>query len=137
MENRVFFPQAALDQWIVDGTIDMQQGELTILAEGRGYTLAEAVHVLREVSGAGDPHELVGRVKTRAYLEPLGAEIVQSSLLLGDAAYDVEPGWLGVPIGTLAAHVRSEARKKARAGRATQDPRSEEDLLARFGANNL
>ncbi len=137
MENRVFFPQAALDRWIVDGTIDLQQGELSIVAEGRAYQLAEAVHVVREVGGGGDPHDLVGRVKTRAYLEPLGAEIVESSLLLGDAAYDVEPGWLGTPVGRFVEHLGSEAREKARAGRTGSDPRSEEDLLTRFGAGNL
>jgi hypothetical protein len=136
MENRVFFPQAALDRWIVDGTIDLQQNELTILADGRAYTLAEGVHVLREVSGGGDPHELTGRVKTRAHLEQLGGEIIESSLLLGDAAYDVEPGWLGVPVGTFTQHVRSESRKKAVGGRPTEDPKTEEDLLARLVAKN-
>jgi hypothetical protein len=137
MENRVFFPQAALDQWIVEGTIDLQQGVLTILTEGRGYKLADAVRILREVSGGGDPHSLVGRVKTRAHLEQLGAEIVESSLLLGDEAYDVQPGWLGIPVGPFVEHIRSDARRKAHGGRAIADPKTEEDLLARFVAGNL
>jgi hypothetical protein len=137
MENRVFFPQAALDAWIVDGSVDLTDGVLTILGEGRRYELTEAVHVLREVSGAGDPHELVGRAKTRAALERLGAEIVESSMLLGDAAYDVSPGWVGIPVGAFADHVGSEARRKARADGAGPDPKSDEDLLARFLAKNL
>ena len=135
MENRVFFPQAALDHWMVDGTVDLQQSELTILAEGRSYRLTEAVRVMREVSGGGDPYELVGRVKPRAYLDELGAEIVEGSMLLGDEAYDVEPGWLAAPVGSLALHLASEARMKARAG-ADADPNqpqgspmTEEDLL--------
>jgi hypothetical protein len=137
MENRVFFPQAALDRWIGDGTVDLDQSELTILAEGRRYKLADAVRVVREVGGAGDPHELVGRVKALAYLEQLGAEIVETSMLLDDAAYDVELGWLGIPVGTLAQHIASDARKAARAGRATEDAKSDEDLLARFLGKNL
>jgi len=28
----------------------------------------------------------------------MGAEIVQTSMLVGEAAYDIEPGWLGVPV---------------------------------------
>ena len=99
MKNRVFFPQAALDQWIVDGTVELQEGELSITSEGKRYRLAEAVRVLGEVSGAGDGHDLVGRVKARLYLEQLGAEIIQGSMLLGESAYDVEPGWLGIPMG--------------------------------------
>ena len=137
MKNRVFFPQAALDQWIVDGSVELHDGELVIAAEGRRYRLAEAVRVVREVSGAGDGHELVGRVKALDYLDQLGAEIVESSMLLGDAAYDVEPGWLGIPVGTFAEHVGSDARRKARGSKTGADPKTDEDLLARFLAKNL
>ena len=140
MENRVFFPQAALDQWIVDGTIDLTDGKLTILAEGRRYELAEAVRVVREVSGSGDAHDLVGRVKGRAALEQLGAELVESSMLLGDAAYDVDPGWIGTPIGSFAEHVGSDARQRARQAHGDRfgpEPKTDEDLLARFLEKNL
>jgi hypothetical protein len=137
MSNRVFFPQTALDQWIVDGSVELEDGELTIVGEGRRYRMAEAVRVLREVSGGEDSHELVGRVKARMYLEQLGAEIVQTSMLLGESAYDVEPGWLGIPIGTFAEHVGSDARKRARVGKPGADPKTDEDLLAQFLAKNL
>src|SRR5580693_1947363 len=113
MENRVFFPQAALDQWIVDGSVELQGGELTVLSAGRQYRLAEAVYVLRDVSGTGDTHELVGLVKARAYLEQLGAELMETSMLVGDSAYDVEPGWLGIPAGSFAEFAGSDACKEA------------------------
>jgi hypothetical protein len=109
MENRFFFPQAALDQWIVDERVDFRDGELTLLGPagsvgpGRRYKLSEAVHVVREVTGAGDGHDLVGRVKALGALEKLGAEIIESSMLLGDAAYDIEPGWMGTPVNSSGA----------------------------------
>lgn len=137
MQNRVFFPQSALDQWIVDGTVELQDGELAILGEARRYQVVEAVRVVREVTGAGDPHDLVGRAKTRAHLEQLGAEIVESSMVLGDQAYDVEPGWVGVPIGTFAEHVGSDARRKARGEAKPSDPKTDEQLLAKFLAKAL
>jgi hypothetical protein len=126
MENRIFFPQVALDEWIVEGTAELQDGELTLLAVGRRYRLAEAVHVVKDASGGGDP-ELLGRVKARVYLEQLGAEIVETSMLLGDAAYDVEPGWIGVPAVPFA----DFAAASAKAGHGAE-PRSDEELLARF-----
>ncbi len=46
MQNRVFFPQAALDQWLADGTVDLRGTELTILAEARRYRIVEAVREL-------------------------------------------------------------------------------------------
>ncbi|HEY8091414.1 MAG TPA: hypothetical protein VIF09_26300 [Polyangiaceae bacterium] len=137
MENRVFFPQEALDTWIVDGTVELNSGVLTIVGEGRRYELAEAVHVVREVSGAGDQHKLVGRARTRAALERLGAEIVETSMLLGDAAYDVAPGWVGSPVGPFADHVESDVRRRARGGKPGPELKNEEDLLARFLAKNL
>jgi hypothetical protein len=137
MQNRIFFPQSGLDEWMVDGTVDLQDGVLTILSEGRKYKLAEGVYVLREVSGSGDAHDLLGRVKTREYLEQLGAELVETSMLLGEAAYDVEPGWIGVPVGPLSEYVESEGRKKARGKKGGQQPKSEEEVLARFLAKSL
>jgi len=125
MENRIFFPQAALDEWIVEGTVELQDGELTILAAGRRYRLAEAVHVVRDASGGGDA-ELIGRVKARVYLEQLGAEIVETSMLLGDAAYDVEPGWIGVPAVPFAEYVTGGRRGQG------AEPKSDEELLAKF-----
>lgn len=102
MENQFFFPQAALDQWIVDERVDVKGGELTVLGADRRYKLAEAVRVVREVTGTTDANDLVGRVKPRGKLEQLGAEIIETSMLLGDAAYDVEPGWVGTPVGAPA-----------------------------------
>jgi hypothetical protein len=131
MENRIFFPQAALDEWIVEGTVDLQDGELTIVAAGRRYRVAEAVRVVRDVSGGGDT-ELVGRVKARTYLEQMGAEIVESSMLLGDAAYDVEPGWIGIPSTTFADYAAASAKKPS--GPGPGDTRSDEELLANLAS---
>ena len=137
MQNRVFFPQAALDQWIVDGNVDLNKGELTILGEGgqgRRYMVEEGVRVMRDVSGQGDTASLIGRVKTRAWLESQGGEIVETSMLLGDAAYDVEPGWVGTPVGSFAEHLTGPAAKGA--GGADWAS-SDEELLAKFLAKHL
>jgi hypothetical protein len=137
MENRVFFPQAALDQWIVDGNVDLNKGELTILGDGgqgRRYIVEEAVRVMKDVSGEGDTASLIGRVKTRAWLESQGAELVETSMLLGDAAYDVEPGWVGIPVGAYAQHLASPA---ASAAGGADWASSDEELLAKFLARHL
>jgi hypothetical protein len=136
MQNRVFFPQAALDQWLSEGSVDLQGTELTIAAEGRKYRIAEAVHVIREVAGAPDSHELTGRVKSVAYLQELGAEIVETSIIIGDNAFDVVPGWLGTPIGSFDEHVATARKKKVR-GAEFEEPRTDEDLLAKFLVKSL
>ena len=125
MRNRVFFPQAALDDWVGDNRADIKGEDLSLKAEGRRYRIIEAVRVMREVTGADDPHELLGRVKTRAFLTELGAEMLENSMILGDNAYDVLQGFVGAPIGTFAEYQKT-APQAAR-GRA-----SDEEVLHAF-----
>ncbi|HVJ90691.1 MAG TPA: hypothetical protein VM580_12870 [Labilithrix sp.] len=134
MQNRVFFSQACLDQWGVEGKIELSPTELVMLAEGRRYQISEVVRVVVEVTGSPDPHGIVGKVKSKTELEGLGAEILENSMIIGDNAYDVVPGWAGVPATPFAEHLASSARKVARGARGLTgpDPVSEEDLLARF-----
>jgi hypothetical protein len=126
MRNRVFFPQAALDDWVGDNRADIRGEDLSLRVEGRRYRIIEAVRVMREVTGADDPHELLGRVKTRAFLTELGAEMLENSMILGDNAYDVIQGFVGAPIGAFADY------KKANPPTATHDAKSDEELLYAF-----
>ena len=131
MRNRVFFPQAALDEWLGDGRVDLKNDELSIKSENRRYRIIEATRVLREVTGSVDPHEIIGKVKSRAFLNELGAEILESSMIIGENAYDIVPGFVGAPIGSFADHRKSSPDSAAR-GLAT-----DEDLLALFLASKL
>jgi hypothetical protein len=136
MQNRVFFPQEALDAWLVDGTVDLKGSELSIVSEARRYKLADAIRVVSEVTGSPDANELVGRVKSRPFLLELGAEILEGSMIIGDNAYDVVQGWTGTPVGSFDEHVASPERAKARAQASekfdAEEPKTEEQLLARF-----
>jgi hypothetical protein len=139
MQNRVFFPQAFVDQWGVDGKVDLTANELILLVEGRTYKIDEAVYVVAEVTGANDDRKIVGKVKAKAGLEELGAEILENSMIIGDNAYDVVPGWMGTPTSTFAEHLLSPARMKARGDRTDvgAGPRTEEELLQRFVEGTL
>jgi hypothetical protein len=113
MRNRVFFPQTSLDEWLGENRADIKGEELTLKSEGRRYRIIEAVRVIREVTGADDPHELLGRVKTRAFLSELGAELLESSMIMGDNAYDVVQGFIGAPLGTFADWQKANPQAKA------------------------
>jgi hypothetical protein len=126
-KNRVFFSQAALDQLIVEGKVDLIGDELTLKAEGRRYRILEAARIVSEVSGTADGNELLGKVKTRAYLSELGAELLETSMVLGDNAYEVVPGFLGAPVGTLQEHL---TERGVRPG--ANIPASDEEILARY-----
>jgi hypothetical protein len=127
MRTRVFFPQTALDEWVLENRVDLKGEELTLKVEGRRYRIIEAVRVVREVTGADDPHELLGRVKTRAYLVELGAELLEGSMIFGDNAYDVVQGFIGAPVGSFAEY-------KKTAPKAVATATTDEDILDRFAA---
>jgi hypothetical protein len=139
MQNRVFFPQACLDQWGVEGKIELTPTELVILAEGRRYAITEMVRVVVEVTGASDPHGLIGKVKAKEELEAMGAEILEDSMIIGDNAYDVVPGWAGTPTTPFIEHLASRDRMLARGGRADTEPppTKDEDMLQRFAGGTL
>jgi hypothetical protein len=128
-KNRVFFPQAALDQWISEGKVDLTGDELTLKPDERRYRILEAARVVAECTGLPDANELVGKVKTRLFLNELGAELLETSMVLDENAYDIVPGFLGAPIGTFSEHMMATPRTEAsKAGQ----PASDEDLLAKL-----
>jgi hypothetical protein len=132
MQNRVFFAQTALDLWLADSTIELTGTELTIPSEARKYRLAEAAHIVKEVTGSPDANELVGKVKSTHYLEELGAEVMQGSMILGDNAYDIVPGFMATPIGAFDEFLKSPEHAAVRSASASKEARTDEELLARF-----
>src|SRR5258708_33292708 len=111
MRNRVFFPQSALDEWVANDRVDLTADELLIRAENRRFRVVEAVRVLREVTETPDPHDIIGTVKSKAYLAELGAEILEGSMIIGDNAYDIVPGFAGAPIGSFAEHQQAAPQR--------------------------
>jgi hypothetical protein len=132
MYNQVFFPQAALDEWVSKDLVELGEGVLVIKAERRHYRLVDALRVLSEVSGGGDVYGIVGKVKTVNYLAELGAELLGTSMLIGDCGYDVVSGFLGLPIGSFHEHrSRHPSSPDTSAFADRPEPNSDEELLAR------
>jgi hypothetical protein len=128
-KNRIFLPQEALDRWLDQGSVEVRGDELRIFPEHRRYRLVEAVRVVSEVTGAADPFGIVGSVKTVAFLLELGAELLGDSMIVGDAAFQVVPGWLGMPLGAFSDYLLELGSAPARG-------QSDEELLAHFLARN-
>jgi hypothetical protein len=96
--NRFFFPQEALDAWLDQGRVSLEGDIMTFNPEGQRFRLQGAVRFLSEVAGGGDAKDLVGKVKTKAQLGQLGGEQCADSVVLGEDAYQVVEGFVGVPL---------------------------------------
>ena len=97
MPGLLFVAQPMLDSWAEQGKIDFVGAVMTLLGgdgKGRSYALDPAVRFMRVVGDEPDPNGLLRKVKSSAQLKELGAEQLDSSVILGDVAYEVEPGFL-------------------------------------------
>jgi len=157
MAGLLFVSQAMLDSWAEAGKIDFVGNVMTLLAgegKGRSYALDPAVRFLKVLGGEQDPNGLLHKVKSLSHLKELGAEPAGDSCILGDVAYEVQPGFLAEAAALqAAASARPEAPSPGKAP-AAQGPRSkplgsgplpkdleekrkEAEALARFLLDNL
>src|SRR5512139_112288 len=110
----LFVSQSLLDAWAVQGRIDLDGTSLALLSgegQGRRYALEPAARFLRILDGE-DALGLLARVKTIGQIRELGGEAVADSVVVGEVAYQVEPGYL------------AEASAVEAASRASPAPRS-------------
>lgn len=94
--NRLFLAENILDEWVDRGEATVTD-ETLHLGDGSLYHLVPAFHFLKESAGEQDSHDLVGRVKEKNSVEELGGEAYMDSVIIGDNAYDVRPGFVGIP----------------------------------------
>jgi hypothetical protein len=122
---RLFLPQAQLEEWALDDKADIKDGVLVVAGEEGVYPVTPAVHLVQVVSGE-DSQGLISKVKTEEQLKSLGAEQMADSVLLGETAYEVVPGYVAeVPLSP------------SDAGSGEGKSGSEADLLAAFLLNKM
>lgn len=107
--SRIFLSQEALDSWIGEGRADIQGDVLIDKVGDRRFQLLEGVRFLSEVSGGADTEQLVGRVKDLVQLAAMGGEYMSDSVVLGELAYEVQPGFVGRPVAPSAPAERDRA----------------------------
>lgn len=71
---------------------------MTLTELGRAFSMVPAVHFVRATGQVKDPHDLIGRVKSKPALDAMGAEHFANSVIYNDTAYDVVEGFIGDPL---------------------------------------
>jgi hypothetical protein len=97
---RLFISQERLDAWSGEQRVQVDGDVMTLADDGRAFKIRPAVRFLRLAAGGdeADPHDLVGKVKLESDLDKMGADHFIHSVILGETAYDVQPGFLGDPV---------------------------------------
>jgi hypothetical protein len=97
MAVKVFISQGAIDSWVSAELVEIAGSRISFHGRPGALELVPASLFRRISAGQTDPHTLVGKVLDEEAILALGGETYMSSVLMGEIAYDVEPGFLGVP----------------------------------------
>jgi hypothetical protein len=110
---RIFVAQTLADSWLAAGRVQLERDLLRISdAGGGGITdlfINPAVFFERIDGSEADVHDVVGRVKTAQELAQMGADHYESSVVMGDYAYTVVPGYLAIPVDGKGTELRVDA----------------------------
>ncbi|MGQ0504280.1 MAG: hypothetical protein ACT4TC_03095 [Myxococcaceae bacterium] len=117
---RLFLPQPLLEEWALDERADFKDGKLVVAAEKASYPATPAMLFIQVVSGE-DEKKLLSKVKTEDQLRELGGEQMADSVLLGENAYQVVPGY----VAEVAAPLPTSGPDKGK-------PAQDADLLASY-----
>ena len=97
MRTSLYVSNDALMALESSGELDLDGSRFSLKGEDRAFELKPAVRFLKVVSGF-DASALLGKVWSVPELLENGAEHYSDSVLLGEVAYEVEEGFLGVPL---------------------------------------
>lgn len=97
---RIFVSQPTVDKWMDAGGIDLD-GDMLRMRSTPQFPLFinPAVHFQRIEGSEADPYDIVGAVKTSQELAQMGADHYDTSVVLGEYAYTVQPGFVATPVG--------------------------------------
>lgn len=96
--KKIFISHTVLDAMFAEGKADLAGDKLTIHARtNQVFSVTTAFKFLQLSDNAPDPHGLVGKIFTEAELKKINADIYMNSAIVNEMAYNVEPGFIGVP----------------------------------------
>jgi hypothetical protein len=94
--NKIFFSQRILDSLTDEGKIKLDGNVITLLTPDKpSFELEPAYRFLRTSDGGPDPHGLVSQIQYEKEVKALNAEVYLNSIIYGETAYEVEPGFIG------------------------------------------
>ena len=100
MPVKLFIPQETVDSWLTAERVNLN-GEMLQLPEGGPVLRLVPGCFFRSVQAGSDGAcRLLGKVKAKAAVSALGAEIYENSVILGETAYEVEIGFVAKPAGS-------------------------------------
>lgn len=106
---RIFVAQSLADSWLAAGRVQLERDLLRLPQSGGAgpdLFINPAVFFKCIDGSESDAHDVVGRVKTAQELAQMGADHYETSVVMGDYAYTVVPGFLAIPVDPKGAELK-------------------------------
>lgn len=94
LHDRMFIAQTTLEAWLDTGNVEVRENLVHLRKLARTYLLEPAVRFVSVVPEGSAP-TLIGKVLTERRILDLGGELLGNSVLFGESAFVVEPGYVG------------------------------------------
>ena len=95
LHDRMFIAQSTLEAWVDSGNVEVDENRVHLKKVRRTYTIEPAVKFLSVVPDDRGLR-LIGKVLTEKRILELGGEILGDSVLFGETAFQVVPGYVGM-----------------------------------------
>jgi hypothetical protein len=99
MPVKLFIPQETVDSWLSAERVNLEGEMLQLPGGGLVLRLVPGCYFRSVQAGTDESFNLLGRVKAKAAISALGAEMFMNSVILGETAYEVEVGFVAKPVG--------------------------------------
>jgi hypothetical protein len=93
LQDRMFLAQSTLEAWLESGRVEFTGTVVTLKDQNRTYDLVPAVRVTAVLAGKSSSG-LIGRVLPEHQITGAGGELLEDSVVFGDTAYQVVPGYV-------------------------------------------
>ena len=100
MSVKLFIPQETVDSWLSAERVNLEGEMLQIMEGSLVLRLVPGFCFTSVQAGSDQPFDLLGKVKTKAAVSALGAEVYMNSVILGETAYEVEVVFVAKPVGS-------------------------------------
>ena len=100
MPVKLFIPQETVDSWLSAERVNLEGEMLQLPGGGLVLRLVPGCHFRSIQAGSDETFNLLGKVKTKAAVSAMGAEVYMNSVILGETAYEVEVGFVAKPVGS-------------------------------------
>lgn len=95
----MFIAQSTLEAWVDSGNVEVRENLVVLKKIHRSYTIEPAVKFLAVVP-EDRGQKLLGKVLTEKRIVELGGELLGDSVLFGETAFVVAPGYVGTMKGS-------------------------------------